>query len=465
MGTRRNLIRGGTLALVAILLILGIGSAQQDPVIGPGDVLSIIVIGEPGLSGAYTVRGDGVIVFPLIGEVTAVGATPKELADRLVAALKRYLKNPRVQVSFQQVVPRKLFVHVLGQVLKPGSYEFQPGLSLAEVLAQAGGPTTRAALRKAVVIRKKTQIPVDLEALLMKGNASRNVLLEPGDVIVVPQLEDRVHVLGEVARPGYYDLKEGDRLLDVIQKAGWFTPKAGPDRISIVRKNTTIQVNLKDLLLLRGNPDQNIPIEPNDVIIVSQSEDRVHILGEVTKPGYYDLKEGDRLLDVIQKAGWFTPKAGPDRISVMRNGSQQIKLDLVAFLQKGDGSQNVPMAPGDVIFVPETDNRAAVIGEVKNPGSYVVRPGMRVVSLLLDAGGPTDKANLKDVAIIRQVGGKSTVIRADVEKFLKQGGEGGLNLEVTAGDVVFVPERAKGFTWEGFFEWLNRLTFFLFLFK
>jgi len=382
MGTRRNLIRGGTLALVAILLILGIGSAQQDPVIGPGDVLSIIVIGEPGLSGAYTVRGDGVIVFPLIGEVTAVGATPKELADRLVAALKRYLKNPRVQVSFQQVVPRKLFVHVLGQVLKPGSYEFQPGLSLAEVLAQAGGPTTRAALRKAVVIRKKTQIPVDLEALLMKGNASRNVLLEPGDVIVVPQLEDRVHVLGEVARPGYYD-----------------------------------------------------------------------------------LKEGDRLLDVIQKAGWFTPKAGPDRISVMRNGSQQIKLDLVAFLQKGDGSQNVPMAPGDVIFVPETDNRAAVIGEVKNPGSYVVRPGMRVVSLLLDAGGPTDKANLKDVAIIRQVGGKSTVIRADVEKFLKQGGEGGLNLEVTAGDVVFVPERAKGFTWEGFFEWLNRLTFFLFLFK
>jgi len=382
MGTRRNLIRGGTLALVAILLILGIGSAQQDPVIGPGDVLSIIVIGEPGLSGAYTVRGDGVIVFPLIGEVTAVGATPKELADRLVAALKRYLKNPRVQVSFQQVVPRKLFVHVLGQVLKPGSYEFQPGLSLAEVLAQAGGPTTRAALRKAVVIRKKTQIPVDLEALLMKGNASRNVLLEPGDVIVVPQLEDRVHVLGEVARPGYYD-----------------------------------------------------------------------------------LKEGDRLLDVIQKAGWFTPKAGPDRISVMRNGSQQIKLDLVAFLQKGDGSQNVPMAPGDVIFVPETDNRAAVIGEVKNPGSYVERPGMRVVSLLLDAGGPTDKANLKDVAIIRQVGGKSTVIRADVEKFLKQGGEGGLNLEVTAGDVVFVPELAKGFTWEGFFEWLNRLTFFLFLFK
>ena len=382
MGTRRNLIRGGTLALVAILLILGIGSAQQDPVIGPGDVLSIIVIGEPGLSGAYTVRGDGIIVFPLIGEVTAVGATPKELADRLAVALKRYLKNPRVQVSFQQVVPRKLFVHVLGQVLKPGSYEFQPGLSLAEVLAQAGGPTTRAALRKAVVIRKKKQIPVDLEALLMKGNANQNVLLEPGDVIVVPQLEDRVHVLGEV-----------------------------------------------------------------------------------TRPGYYDLKEGDRLLDVIQKAGWFTPKAGPDRISVMRNGGQQLKLDLVAFLQKGDGNHNVPMVPGDVIFVPETDNRAAVIGEVKNPGSYIVRPGMRVVSLLLEAGGPTDKANLKDVAIIRQVGGKSTVIRADVEKFLKQGGEGGLNLEITAGDVVFVPERAKGFTWEGFFEWLNRLTFFLFLFK
>ncbi len=382
MGTRRNLIRGGTLALVAILLTLGIGSAQQDPVIGPGDVLSIIVIGEPGLSGAYTVRGDGIIVFPLIGEVTAVGATPKELADRLAVALKRYLKNPRVQVSFQQVVPRKLFVHVLGQVLKPGSYEFQPGLSLAEVLAQAGGPTTRAALRKAVVIRKKKQIPVDLEALLMKGNANQNVLLEPGDVIVVPQLEDRVHVLGEV-----------------------------------------------------------------------------------TRPGYYDLKEGDRLLDVIQKAGWFTPKAGPDRISVMRNGGQQLKLDLVAFLQKGDGNHNVPMVPGDVIFVPETDNRAAVIGEVKNPGSYIVRPGMRVVSLLLEAGGPTDKANLKDVAIIRQVGGKSTVIRADVEKFLKQGGEGGLNLEITAGDVVFVPERAKGFTWEGFFEWLNRLTFFLFLFK
>jgi len=375
-------VRSAAITLAALLLALGPASGQQDPAIGPGDVLLITVVGEPGLSGTYTVRGDGVIVFPLVGEIPAAGATPRDLVQRLSTALRRYVRNPQVQVSFLQVVPRKLFVYVLGQVVRPGAYEYQPGLSLAEVIAQAGGPTTRAALRNAFVIRKTRQIAVDLEALLMRGNASQNVLLEPGDVI-----------------------------------------------------------------------------------IVSQSEDRVHVLGEVAKPGYYELREGDRLLDVIQKAGWFTPKAGPDRISVMRNDGQQLRLDLVAFLQKGAADQNVTMQPGDVIFVPETDNRAAVIGAVKNPGSYVVRPGMRVVSLLLEAGGPTDKANLSEVGVIRQVNGKPTVIRTNVEQFLRQGGEGGLNLELTAGDVVFVPERGRPFSWEGFFDWLNRLTFFLFLFR
>lgn len=379
---RRLLLRGSALILLAAFLGASAAFSQQDPVIGPGDVLLITVVGEPGLSGTYTVRGDGVIVFPVLGEVSAVGATPKELADRLSTALRRYLRNPRVQVSFQQVVPRKLFVYVLGQVARPGSYEYQPGLSLAEVIAQAGGPTTRAALRNVFVIRKNRQITVDLEALLLRGNAAQNVFLEPGDVI-----------------------------------------------------------------------------------IVSQSEERVHVLGEVAKPGYYDLREGDRLLDIIQKAGWFTPKAGPDRISVMRNDGQQVRVDLVAYLQKGAADQNISVMPGDVIFVPETDNRAAVIGEVKNPGSYVVRPGMRVVSLILDAGGPTDKANLRDVALVRQTNGRHTVIRMNVEQYLRQGGEASLNLEIAPGDVVFIPERARPFSWESFFDWLGRLTFFLFLFR
>jgi protein involved in polysaccharide export with SLBB domain len=375
-------LQAGALAVAAVLLLAGVGSSQQDPVIGPGDVLLITVVGEPGLSGSYTVRGDGVLVFPLLGDVPAAGATPKELSSRLAQLLRRYVRDPRVQVSFQHVAPRKLFVYVLGQVARPGQYEYQPGLSLAEVIAQAGGPTLRAALRNCFVIRKNRHIPVDLQALLLRGDANQNVLLEPGDVIVVSQLEDRVHVLGEVARPGVYD-----------------------------------------------------------------------------------LKEGDRLVDVVQKAGWFTPKAGPDRISVIRNDGQQLTLDLVAFLQKGAAEQNIPVLPGDVIYVPETDNRAAVIGEVRKPGSYVVRPGMRVVSLLLDAGGPTEKANLRDVAIVRQVNGKPVVVRANVEQFLREGGEGGLNLEVGPGDVVFVPERAQPFSWQGFFDWLQRLTWFLFLFR
>lgn len=375
-------LRGVALLMTAILSGSPLAFGQQDPVIGPGDVLLITVVGEPGLSGSFTVRGDGVIVFPVLGEVTAVGATPKELGERLTAALRRYLRNPRVQVSFQQVVPRKLFVYVLGQVVRPGSYEYQPGLFLAEVVAQAGGPTARAALRNVFVIRRNRQITVDLEALLLRGDATQNVLLEPGDVI-----------------------------------------------------------------------------------IVSQSEDRVHILGEVAKPGYYDLREGDRLLDVIQKAGWFTPKAGPDRISVMRADGQQIRVDLVAFLQKGAADQNIAVRPGDVVYVPETDNRAAVIGEVKNPGSYVVRPGMRVATLLVEAGGPTERANLRDVALIRQINGRPTVVRMNLEQYLRQGGEVGLNLEVAPGDVVFVPERPQPFSWNAFFDWLGRLTFFLFLFR
>src|SRR5437588_523124 len=91
----------------------------------------------------------------------------------------------------------------------PG-YEVQKQWTVAELIAVAGGPLPGAALPKAIVMRKDTSIPVDLEQLIVEGNASANVSLNAGDVVIVPESKNKVVVMGGVLKPGPYRFREGD---------------------------------------------------------------------------------------------------------------------------------------------------------------------------------------------------------------------------------------------------------------
>lgn len=371
---RAHIGRSIAVFMLAVMLIGTAPSAgAQEYVIGAGDVLDIIIQGEPELSRSYLVRPDGKIVIPILGEVEAAGLTSKALAERLATQLKQFVRDPQVTVAIRQAARRK-FVYLLGQVVRPGAYDFLDGWTVAELLATAGGPTDKAALKRAVIMRRDTSIAVDLEKLLVKADPSANIKLEPGDVVIIAVVDDRVHVLGEVGKPGYYELREGDRILDIITKAGGVSLKGAPDRISILRDDGPVTVDLL-AFLNKGQVDQNVTVRNGDIVYVPESENRVVVMGQVIKPGPYFFKAGDRVVDLISNAGGPGPKAAMKDVGVIRQNGEKptvIQVDLEKFLKDGDTSQNVALKPGDVVYVPDRGgvNWPALLTSIREFGLF-----------------------------------------------------------------------------------------------
>jgi len=163
------------------------GTASNSYVIGPSDVLTVTVWKEPTLSSEILVRPDGMITLPLLGDVQASGMTPLQLADQIAAKLKKYVQDPNVSVVVGAIHSK--VVYLLGEVGKRGPVEMTSGMTLLDAIASAGGLTDYANAKKIYILRdeagKHERIPVHYKEAL-KGNSEFNLVLEPGDTIVVP---------------------------------------------------------------------------------------------------------------------------------------------------------------------------------------------------------------------------------------------------------------------------------------
>jgi polysaccharide export outer membrane protein len=166
---------------------LAAGAATDTYVIGASDEITVNVWKEPTLSGSLLVRPDGMISLPLLGDVQASGLTPLQLADQIETKLKKYVQNPNVSVVVGQVHSK--VVYLLGEVGKKGPIEMTPGMTLLEAIGSAGGLTDFANAKKIYILRdeagKHEKIPVQYKAAL-KGDSTLNLVLKPGDTIVVP---------------------------------------------------------------------------------------------------------------------------------------------------------------------------------------------------------------------------------------------------------------------------------------
>jgi polysaccharide export outer membrane protein len=156
-------------------------------VIGASDILTITVWKEPTLSGNVLVRPDGMISLSLLGDVPASGMTPLQLADQISTKLKKFIQDPNVSVVIYQIHSK--VVYLLGEVQKKGPVEMSPGMTLLEAVASAGGLTDYANAKKIYILRNnggtQERIWVHYKDAL-KGNGAFNLVLKPGDTIVVP---------------------------------------------------------------------------------------------------------------------------------------------------------------------------------------------------------------------------------------------------------------------------------------
>lgn len=285
--------------------------AQPQPyILGPGDIIEVLVFGNPDLSRVVTIRPDGVISLPLIGEVAAAGLTPEQLRGRLTERLARYVRDAQVTVIVREF--RRVRVSVLGQVTRPGVYDLPQGATVLDALAAAQGLTPEAGLAEARLIRgEDAPIVIDLERLL-RGEIDVNRRLEDGDAVVVPEdLTARVYVVGEVARPGVFPLRGPITAVQALSLAGGPTRRARLDRVQVIRRNPWAA--------------QAGPTVTLETVVVAKQ-----------------------------------PAAG----------AQVITVDLIKVLREGDISRDISLQRGDVVYVPENllaiENIALILGVVVN---------------------------------------------------------------------------------------------------
>jgi polysaccharide biosynthesis/export protein len=254
-------------ATPAVLLLSAAIAAGQvsNYIVGPQDVLTILVYDQQDLGGKYAVEADGSFSFPLIGRIVAGGLTLRELEKELTTKLKDgFFKNPQVSVAVEQYRSQRVFV--VGEVRNPGTYPLTGDMTLIEALARAGS-TKEEASGEALIVRPRTQKGVegpvlpdqekDVEVIrvdvkeLQSGKLSSNVRLRDNDTIFVPRAE-LVYVFGQVKSPGAYPLRQGTTVLQALSLAGGLTDRGAVGRINVVRltdgKRSEIRVKLDDIV-------------------------------------------------------------------------------------------------------------------------------------------------------------------------------------------------------------------------
>jgi polysaccharide export outer membrane protein len=192
--TRTTCWRALVAFVAATVLTVPVARGQEAPAdrgnyqIGAGDQLDISVWKNAELSRQVTVRPDGMISLPLVNDVRAAGLTPMELRDLLAKKLSEYVPAAEVSVIVTRV--RSYSISVVGAVTKPGRFVLSSPTTVLEAIALAGGLNEFASRRSITVLRTEgkgatTRVPFNYNNALA-GEASENLLLRPGDVIVVP---------------------------------------------------------------------------------------------------------------------------------------------------------------------------------------------------------------------------------------------------------------------------------------
>jgi polysaccharide export outer membrane protein len=183
------------LGIVALITVACTSLAAQDAGVGagyqlrPGDVVAVSVWQEPGLEQLVLVRPDGGVSFPLAGDIRAEGLTVDQLAESIKSKLTRFIPNPVVTVTLQEIPGNRIFV--LGRVNKPGDFPIiSRDVTVMQALSMAGGLTPFAKDREIRVLRqvdgKEQAFPFDYKRALRGEGADQALILQPGDVVVVP---------------------------------------------------------------------------------------------------------------------------------------------------------------------------------------------------------------------------------------------------------------------------------------
>ena len=437
-------------------------AAPADYTLGAGDEVRVQIWGSVDYAGTHTLDRNGQISLPKIGTIALAGTQVKDLESTLRKHVATVFNNFSLNANLGRL--RGITVYVVGQAQQPGTYNLSSLSTLVNALFASGGPTPNGSMRNIQIKRAgKTVTTFDLYEFISKGDKSKDVSLQAGDVITIPPAGPRVAVTGAWDHAAIYELSPQlvqTRLQDILALGGGLPSLASAQRALIERisPQDATPRSVQDLVLDAQGLSQTLkdgdvvtllPISPafaNAVTLqgtVAQPlrhawreglrvQDIIPTREALITPDYYKRKnqlvqviEGDKTLKDTKDAGAklnerlrsLADQINWDYAVVERMDRAQLRQLLIPFnLAKAvvnqDPAHNIQLQPGDVITImSSTDLRlpaerqtrlVRIEGEVAAPGVYQVQPGETLPQLLSRLGGLTPQAYLFGAEFTRE---------------------------------------------------------------
>ncbi len=429
------------------------GDRSQDIKLQTEDTVFVPLIGP--VAGAY-----GMVLRPAIYELkgqetvedvikTAGGIMPLALGGRL--QLTRYADNKKKVIldiklddpasrspksadtlgekvrNMDLITIRPIYdtvwenVNLNGAVAHPGDYQWRPDLKLREII-QLGGLLPVSDLRRAEIVRlnkdfsDRVIIPIDLNGLL-HGDEKQNVLLQPQDQIRVYTTyreAEKITISGEVPRSGTYEIMNGERLSDLLQRVGGFTEEAYVYGAVFKRKN------VKD----------------------SQSKNLQSLISKLQVQALQAAAGSAATAVSAEEAGYAKAQLNMNQsllnnLKTMQEQTEgRVAINITDKIDEWAGSKDdLLLQDGDDIVIPKRPQEVLVLGEVYSPGALIYQPGMTVKDYLELTGGYTKFAEDDEIFVVKANGfafGADTPSVGNIKK-----------AKLNAGDTIFVPQKME----------------------
>ena len=404
------------------------GAIDSSYVLGPGDVMVLLLTGDVERAQTLEVNREGFIFIPQVGQLYVANQTLGQVNNQLYTRLGRVYSGIRrgagasTQFSLSVSKIRSLQVYVAGEVARPGLYAASGAGTVLSALYAAGGPTRNGSFRK-VEVRRGSQLlgTVDLYDYLLRGINRTEIRMASGDVVFVPSHGPQAKVAGEVIRPAIYELAPQETLHELIANAGGFSETALTTRLQIHRilPPSAREDGGRDRVVvdvsgeaMKSGAVPNYPIEAGDSVVVFAIAERtrafVTVLGNVWVPGPVGFTPGMKLSDALRLTGGPKPDVflGDVLVSRLLPDSSRIQLRSSFADSTGQPVNNLVLQEDDEIRVfSRTDFRGdrfvTITGAVRKPGRFQFNEGMTIRDLVLLSDGLREDALLDAAEVAR----------------------------------------------------------------
>lgn len=343
---------------------LDLTPVPSDYVLGPGDELRIRVWGQVSFQINVRIDRSGEVFLPQVGTVHVAGLPISALDAQLRSAIGRVYRNFDLTVNLGQI--GAIQVYVSGQARRPGVYTVSSLSTLVDALFASGGPSTQGSMRHILLRRNGSLVTdFDLYNLIVRGDKSKDVKLQSGDVIFIPPSGPQVAVTGSIRDSAIYELHQGETLADLLADAGGVSSVAEQTRVSIERIE-----DHRDRQAMEVKYDATgmaTAMRDGDLVhvysITPAYESTVVLRGNTANPGRFGWHPGMRISDLIpdkeslitRNYWWrrtqlglpspeFEPAAGFEDLRQPNSGAITIKRPATADIEAESDSSSMPRA-------------------------------------------------------------------------------------------------------------------------